>query len=138
MTQPDTTPRGRAYEGSGVTVYFDNKRCRHFAECLRGLPSVFDSSARPWIQPGNAGVDQVSDVVARCPSGALHALRADGVAEAGDVPTSVTAVQGGPLIVRGNLLIETPDGPLHETRATLCQCGKSQRAPFCDGACQAG
>jgi uncharacterized Fe-S cluster protein YjdI len=138
MTQPDATPRGRAYDAPGVTVYFDNSRCRHFAECLRGLPSVFDTSARPWIQPGNADVDDVSAIVARCPSGALHVVRADGIVEAGDVPTSVTLVDDGPMVLRGNLVIETPDGPVRDTRAALCRCGTSRRAPFCDGACQAG
>jgi uncharacterized Fe-S cluster protein YjdI len=139
MTAADSpsTPSGRAYEGAAVTIYFEGKRCRHFAECLRGLPAVFDTAARPWIQPDNASADEVSAIVARCPSGALHAVRADGVAEAPDDPTSITSVEGGPLLLRGNLLIETPDGPVHDTRATLCQCGKTSRTPFCDGACQA-
>jgi uncharacterized Fe-S cluster protein YjdI len=137
MTQPESIPSGRAYEGAAVTIYFDGKRCRHFAECLRGLPIVFDTAARPWIQPDNADVDDVSAIVARCPSGALHAVRGDGVVETADVPTSVAQVDGGPLVLRGDLLIQTPDGPVRDTRATLCRCGKSARTPFCDGACQA-
>ncbi len=135
MTQ---TPTGRAYEAAQVTVYFDNARCRHFAECLRGLPAVFDKAARPWIQADNADVERVSEVVARCPSGALHAIRTDGRAEVGDVPTTVTLVEDGPLLVRGDLLLQTPDGPLRETRAALCRCGQTGRSPFCDGACQQG
>jgi uncharacterized Fe-S cluster protein YjdI len=135
MTQ---TPSGRAYEGAQVTVYFDNQRCRHFAECLRGLPEVFDYAARPWVQPDNADVERVSEVVARCPSGALHAVRADGRAEVGDVPTTVSIVEDGPLLVRGELLLQTSDGPVRETRAALCRCGHTTRSPFCDGACQPG
>jgi uncharacterized Fe-S cluster protein YjdI len=133
MTQ---TPSGRAYEGDAVTVFFENKRCRHFGECLRGLPEVFDYAGRPWIQLNNADADRVSEVVARCPSGALHAIRADGRTESGDVPTTLTPVDDGPLLVRGDLLLQTPDGAVRETRAALCRCGRTERTPFCDGACQ--
>jgi CDGSH-type Zn-finger protein len=28
-----------------------------------------------------------------------------------------------------------PKGPLPETRAALCACGRTQNQPFCDGAC---
>src|SRR5918994_1557149 len=62
----------RAYTAPGVTVYYDRGRCLHFAECVRGLPQVFDVEKRPWIQPENASVEEVAEVVRRCPSGALH------------------------------------------------------------------
>ena len=68
-------PRPRSYRGSGITVTFDRGRCRHFAECVRGLPEVFDVSARPWITPDNADADAVAEVVTRCPSGALQYTR---------------------------------------------------------------
>jgi uncharacterized Fe-S cluster protein YjdI len=44
----------RAYSAPGATVYYDRGRCLHFAECVRGLPEVFDVKKRPWIQPENA------------------------------------------------------------------------------------
>jgi uncharacterized Fe-S cluster protein YjdI len=44
----------RAYTAPGVRVFYDRGRCLHFAECVRGLPQVFDVEKRPWIQPGNA------------------------------------------------------------------------------------
>ena len=37
------------YEGRGVTVTYDAKRCIHAAECVHGLPGVFDPDAKPWI-----------------------------------------------------------------------------------------
>ena len=61
----------RAYSAPGATVYYDRGRCLHFAECLRGLPGVFDVKKRPWIQPENASAERVAEVVRRCPSGAL-------------------------------------------------------------------
>jgi uncharacterized Fe-S cluster protein YjdI len=62
----------RAYTAPGVTVYYERGRCLHFAECVRGLPQVFDGHKRPWIQPENASAEEVAEVVRRCPSGALH------------------------------------------------------------------
>lgn len=65
----------KTYSGRDVDVSFDNEVCRHAAECVRGLPSVFDTKARPWIQPDNAPADDVVEVVGRCPSGALRIER---------------------------------------------------------------
>ncbi|WP_372790251.1 (4Fe-4S)-binding protein [Paraconexibacter sp.] len=65
----------KRYSGDGIVVTFDGTLCRHAAECVRGLPEVFDTKARPWIQPANAAPDVVTEVVARCPSGALRTER---------------------------------------------------------------
>ena len=62
----------KSYVGADVTVSFDAEVCEHAAECVRGLPAVFDAKARPWIQPDNAPADEVIAQVARCPSGALQ------------------------------------------------------------------
>jgi uncharacterized Fe-S cluster protein YjdI len=63
---------GKAYKGSEITVYFDAQRCRHFGECLRGLPEVFNGRQRPWIAPDAASAALVTEVIRRCPSGAVH------------------------------------------------------------------
>jgi uncharacterized Fe-S cluster protein YjdI len=131
-------PEGRPYTGEGVTVYFDARRCLHAAECVRGLPSVFDAKQRPWIRADGARADEIAEVVRRCPSGALHYVLDDGPAEAPDSPTRITAVADGPLFVRGDLRLDTPDGELAETRAALCVCARSENAPFCDNACKRG
>ncbi|MFJ9685945.1 (4Fe-4S)-binding protein [Streptomyces bacillaris] len=62
----------RAYEGRSITVTFEAGRCRHAAECVRGLPEVFDPARRPWIRPDAADAGRVAEVVRRCPSGALR------------------------------------------------------------------
>lgn len=41
----------KAYEGPSITVTFEAGRCLHAAECVHGLPEVFDTARRPWIQP---------------------------------------------------------------------------------------
>ncbi len=66
------------YRGSGVVVSFDSRRCIHAAECVGGLPQVFNPDAKPWIQPDQAAADRIIAVIARCPSGALGVRRDDG------------------------------------------------------------
>jgi CDGSH-type Zn-finger protein len=49
---------------------------------------------------------------------------------------TITPYEDGPLIVRGDFELRTPDGESIEPgRATiaLCRCGKSAIKPFCDG-----
>jgi len=129
--------RGKSFQGSEITVYFDSQRCRHFAECLRGLPEVFNTRQRPWIVPDAAGAELVAEVIRRCPSGALHYLAPGMAAEQPDVPTTIRAVENGPFLVRGDLRTDAPDGSVTDTRAALCRCTRSARQPFCDAACEA-
>jgi uncharacterized Fe-S cluster protein YjdI len=56
-TRPTATRK--RYHGKAVEVSFDGARCRHAAECLRGLPAVFDLSRRPWILPDADDPDHV-------------------------------------------------------------------------------
>ena len=66
----------KTFTGPLLDVSFDGAVCQHSGECVRGMPVVFDTSARPWINPGTATTperaDLLREVVGRCPSGALH------------------------------------------------------------------
>lgn len=128
-------PSGKAYQVKGVTVWFDATRCRHFAECVRGLPEVFEPGRRPWVRPDLGEPADVARVVERCPTGALHYRLDEGPAEEPAVPTRIRPLKDGPLLVRGDLLLRTRHGELRETRTALCACGRSQNVPFCDGGC---
>ena len=126
----------RAYAAPGVTVFYDRVRCLHFAECVRGLPQVFDVKKRPWIQPDNASAEEVAEVVRRCPSGALHYRLEEGPPEEPERPTRVEMVTNGPINLRGELSIEVPGGGrMREVRASLCRCGLTESEPLCDDAC---
>ena len=125
-------PRGRAYVAPDVTVYFDPRRCIHAAHCVRGLPAVFETGRKPWIVPDAASAVDVIATVERCPSGALTYERREGVAEARVTPTRIEREPGGPLHVRGDLVVATADGERSLTRATLCACGRTSNPPFCD------
>ena len=53
-----------------------------------------------------------------------------------DAATVITPYQDGPLLIRGDFALVTPDGRPIETRrgtVALCRCGKSALKPFCDG-----
>ena len=68
----------KAYRTGAITVSFEARRCLHAAECVRGLPDVFDPAQRPWIRPDRATAERLAEVVRRCPSGALQYELADG------------------------------------------------------------
>jgi uncharacterized Fe-S cluster protein YjdI len=129
---PDSRKR---YKGQGVGVSFDPVRCRHAAECVRGLPAVFDTDRRPWILPDGADPEEVVRVVARCPTGALRTHPIEPTpSEQPVTPTEVTVVPGGPVLLRGDLHVTGPSGlDEHETRAAVCSCGATANAPYCDG-----
>jgi CDGSH-type Zn-finger protein/uncharacterized Fe-S cluster protein YjdI len=129
--------RLRHYTGEGIEVSYDAQRCIHVAECLRGLPAVFDRARRPWILPSAASNDATAEVVARCPSGALHFARTDGGAtEKPPEQATIVPTRGGPLYVRGCVRLRLSDGStlLEESRLALCRCGQSRNKPFCDNA----
>jgi uncharacterized Fe-S cluster protein YjdI len=133
MSEPASARK--RYAGEAVDVSFDPARCRHAAECLCGLPAVFDWDRRPWILPDGADADDVVRVVARCPTGALrtHPIQ-PAASEQPATPTNVTVLPGGPILTRGDLHITGPSGlDEHETRAALCSCGSTANAPYCDG-----
>jgi uncharacterized Fe-S cluster protein YjdI len=68
----ERSPTRKDYVGEAVTVSFDPAVCIHAANCVKGLPAVFDTRQRPWIQPDGASAEEVVAQVARCPSGALR------------------------------------------------------------------
>ena len=123
------------YEGEDVTITFDSNRCIHARECVEGLPAVFDVERRPWIDADGAAADAVAEVIERCPTGALQYERRDGGAgESIPDRNTVTVVEDGPLYLRGDIELVTPDGEtvLTDTRVGLCRCGHSENKPLCD------
>jgi uncharacterized Fe-S cluster protein YjdI/CDGSH-type Zn-finger protein len=132
---PDDNRLGRAYAAPEVTVFYDRGRCRHYAECVRGLPQVFDPTRRPWIRADLADPNAIAEVVRRAPPAPSTTACWPRNPRNRPVRPSSSLTPGGPLLVRGDLVLDTPEGPLPETRAALCACGRTQNQPFCDGAC---
>ncbi len=59
------------YTNGEVTIIWQPKLCSHSGNCVRGLPQVFNSKIRPWINPQGADTTQIIEQVKKCPSGAL-------------------------------------------------------------------
>ncbi len=134
------TKRLQVYQSSEITVTFDPNICVHAAVCVRGLPAAFDTSRADWIHPDAAPAAEVAALVARCPSGALQAIR-PGVAPAGraEAPAGVTVriVADGPAQIRGPVHLELPSGTESDRSSfAICRCGGTREPPFCDGSHQ--
>ena len=124
------------YEGSAIRISYDSKRCIHAAECVKGLPAVFDTGRRPWIDPDGADPDRVAEVVRRCPTGALKYERTDGGdPESPNAGNEIRVSADGPLFVTGDLeILDAEKRPIaREMRAAFCRCGSSKNKPWCDG-----
>lgn len=121
------------YEGKEISVHYDVVRCIHAAECVHGLPEVFDPKRKPWITPDAATSEKVLHVVSACPTGAL---RVSGATSATASENATRIEPNGPLYTAGDIEVKTPDGEslLKDTRIALCRCGASENKPLCDGA----
>jgi uncharacterized Fe-S cluster protein YjdI/CDGSH-type Zn-finger protein len=128
------------YPADQIVVTWDKARCLHFAECVRGLPQVFEPGRRPWIEPRDADALTVAEVIRRCPSGALQYTSNLEPTEVGDVPTTIEPTAWGPLIVRGEIAAVEKIGSAtereKETRVSLCACGRTSFGPYCDDSCR--
>lgn len=122
----------RTYEGEDITVHWDGARCIHQGVCVRGLKDVFNTRAKPWIQPDNAPADEVARIVAACPSGALWFERKAGAQEPAPPANTVRMEVNGPLHVHADLFIDGASPVGAGTRASLCRCGRSANLPYCD------
>jgi CDGSH-type Zn-finger protein/uncharacterized Fe-S cluster protein YjdI len=135
--QEATVGRNLMYEDEQIRVLYDPKRCIHAAECVHGLPDVFDPDRRPWVEPDRGEPGEIADVIRRCPTGALHYERLDDGPdeEAPDMNVIVDAADG-PLYMHGDIEIQTATGSLvaGDVRVALCRCGASANKPYCDNA----
>lgn len=131
------TKRVQVFRSPDITVTFDPNVCSHSGVCLRGLPAVFDVSRSDWVRPNEASAPEVAAVVARCPSGALQAVR-PGVPPArpsGGTEVTIQVEAHGPVRVNGPVALELQDGSRSERDGAfaLCRCGHSGNPPYCDG-----
>ncbi len=142
--------RIQSYETDEIVVTYDPNLCTHAAECVRGLPAVFDTRRADWIRPGAAPAGEVAEVIRRCPSGALQyrmkgevagapegtAAATGGAPPAGDrALVTVKLMKDGPLLFDGVVRALAEDGSVIERsgKVSLCRCGGTENQPFCDG-----
>src|SRR5690554_4006878 len=118
-----------SYESEEIIVKYDLKRCIHAAECVRGLPAVFNPEVRRWIQPENSTGEKIAEVIEKCPTGALHYEMKKSLRE--ERPPSKNRIQlqqNGPVYFFGDIEVQDYEGQvvLKDTRFALCRCGGSK------------
>ena len=125
----------REYKGKEISVFDNRTICSHAAECVSGLNSVFDINGRPWINPDNATVEEVIEVVKKCPSGALSYSINDNHVRDLDREPEINIMKNGPYDVVGNIEISVSEDlqPPSKEHYSLCRCGASKNKPYCDG-----
>ncbi len=125
----------RAYEGMEITIHDNRTICCHAGECVSNLNSVFDINTNPWINPDNATVQEVIDVVNKCPSGALSYSINNVQTRDFDNNPEINIAQNGPYYVAGNIEINVQEEiqPPSKEHYSLCRCGASKNKPYCDG-----
>lgn len=72
MSKEDLIENGyKAYENDDIIVFWNPDLCQHATECVRGNNKVFDVSKRPWVDLSAAPAEEISQIIDKCPSGAL-------------------------------------------------------------------
>lgn len=126
----------KEYSNGEVTITWEPHKCIHAANCVKGLPGVFDTSKKPWINARGASTDQIINQVKACPSGALgYYLDKKEEEDLISEEQIVEVANNGPLMVYGNISVKMPDGNTVKKSkvSAFCRCGASQNKPFCDG-----
>jgi uncharacterized Fe-S cluster protein YjdI len=134
----------RSYKNDDITVYWRPELCIHSANCLIGLPGVFDSSERPWINTSGASSKEIIKTINTCPSRALLYLKNVNntprkIRKRKRKPPKFARIQilkDGPAIISGNFVLRGPDKKklhLKTEKAAICRCGASSKKPLCDG-----
>lgn len=124
-----------SYEGREITVLYNRLLCSKAFECGKRLESVFDTTRDPWIDPDQATVSEIVDVVRACPSGALsHRLINANTKHEVPRGIAIEIEKNGPYRVRnvGLTNVSLSAGACQQKFA-LCRCGASKNKPFCDG-----
>jgi CDGSH-type Zn-finger protein len=125
-----------SYKGDHITIHDNRGVCSHNMACIDELPRVFDMSKKRWIDPDAAEAGEIIEVIHMCPSGSLSYTR-DGETYTGlDRKPGIVVDTFGPLEVVGGVELEDDMGstPQAAEHYTLCRCGRTRNAPFCDGA----
>jgi uncharacterized Fe-S cluster protein YjdI len=122
----------KEYSNGETTVVWDETKCIHSANCIRGLPKVFNPARRPWINLEGTPTKDIIETVGRCPSGALTIRSGET-----DSPPAVqiTLAANGPLLIQGTVTLTDEAGKsvVKEGVFALCRCGASAGKPYCDG-----
>ncbi|MBS0011107.1 MAG: (4Fe-4S)-binding protein [Bacteroidales bacterium] len=149
----------RKYKNKDITVYWKPSSCIHASACTNGLPEVFDTGKRPWVNMDGSKTDKIIEVVDKCPVDALtwkwndpDKNKAVGIEHPNHIKnrrkslmkrdhidlkreSTISIMDRGPLVINGAFILEKENGSRSRFSGTvsLCRCGASKLKPFCDG-----
>jgi uncharacterized Fe-S cluster protein YjdI len=137
----------KSYTNGEITVFWKPELCIHSANCLIGLPEVFNTRKKPWINIHASGSKQIMKTVDTCPSRALIYIKKSPRPLTRKRKTSpkvkkfakIQILKNGPALITGNFIIRGPDKKkirVESPVAAICRCGESGKKPFCDGSHQ--
>ena len=128
------TDKKEVYIGTEITINDNRSICAHSGVCTDNLSAEFRLKQEPFINPNAASVDEIINIINKCPSGALSYTAKDDPVEE-NTESAVMVAPNGPYVVSGAVdLLETERGEgASKTQVTLCRCGASKNKPFCDG-----
>ena len=124
------------YVGESITIHDNRKTCSHAGVCTDSLTQVFRMGIEPWIDPDGAKVEEIIEIIQRCPSGALsYSVAQDDYQGNLDLVGEIAIAPMGPYEVKGSCELDAVEFDLGAVQEhyTLCRCGTSQNKPFCDG-----
>jgi len=134
----------KEYSNGEITVFWKADACIHSANCLMGLPSVFNTKKRPWINMTGANTREIIKTVDTCPSRALTYLKSTTFRLRNSKKhkkstgkfARVQILKNGPAVVSGNFILRDSNKKkirINSEVAAICRCGGSKKKPFCDG-----
>ena len=123
------------YQSKNLTVYDNRSICAHAGICTDGLPAVFHNREGSFVDPDGASVDEIIDIVNRCPSGALSYIIDDDSETRLIDEASISIAANGPYVLTGKVVLLDIDkgAGASVSSCSLCRCGASKNKPFCDG-----
>lgn len=127
-----------SYKSENITITYEPDICIHAAECVSGLPEVFDINKKPWVNVKAASPEKIIETIKKCPSGALKYesnKKTNNDEEIKMEKTKITIMPDGPIMLEGNLTVNKMSGEniKDAEKMFLCRCGASANKPFCDG-----
>ncbi|MEI7501311.1 MAG: (4Fe-4S)-binding protein, partial [Bacteroidota bacterium] len=134
----------KEFTNGEITVFWQPELCIHSANCLIGLPEVFNSKKKPWINVHASNSKEIMKTIDTCPSRALLYLKSPKFITSKPRSTSkkkakfarVQILKNGPALITGNFIvrdIRKKKIKIENEVAAICRCGGSKNKPFCDG-----
>ena len=124
------------YVGEKITIHKNRGICAHVGYCTSGLPTVFAPGEGKGIDPDAASVDEIIEVINKCPSGSLSYSIDNVEYRDQDRDPMITVSSDGPYYLIGEIEVvghEIHGDEVSIEHCTLCRCGSSKNKPFCDG-----